>query len=304
MEFRHLRYFLAVAEELNFRRAAQRLHVTQPTLSTQIRQLEDQLGVVLFLRDTHQVRLTVPGAHLQELAREILRRTADACTRIRRVARGETGELSVGFVASLGHGLLPRAVRAYRRAYPEVELRLFQMETAQQVDALATRQLDLGFIGLGLSSETADLELMPVADEKLMAVFPEDHPLTRSRGRARKSISLSHLHAEPFLFASRKSAPLFNPWLQVLCRQAGFQPEVVREEGEPITVLNYVAAGLGVSILPAQFARFSTVGVVFVPLARPVPSYRYCAAWLPRNHHPALARFVEIAKGHSDPEPS
>lgn len=296
MELRHLRYFLAVAEELSFRRAAQRLHVTQPTLSVQVRQLEEQLGVTLFERDTHHVRLTVPGMHFQEHARDLVRRAADARLRVRRVASGETGELSVGFVASLGHGLLPRVVRDYRRKFPGVELHLFQMETAQQIEALANRRLDLGFIGMGLSADLADLEIAPVADERLMAAFPEDHPLLLWRGRPRKSIPLGHLQGEPFLFASRKSAPLFNPWLLLLCRQAGFQPEVVREEGEPVTVLNYVAAGLGVSILPEQFSKLFTVGVAFLPLARPVPRYRYCAAWLPGNHHAALLRFVEAAQ--------
>lgn len=290
-----MRYFLAVAEELNFRKAAERLHVSQPTLSTQVRQLEEEMGVQLLKRDTHSVSLTPAGQHFQEHVRDILRQTDEAQRQARRMARGETGELSIGFVASLGQGLLPNVLRAYRKRFPEVELRLAQMDTTQQIEALANRRLDLGFIGLGLSAEVADLQLATVADERLMAVFPQDHPLTRSHGRPRKSIALSELAHEPFLFASRKGAPLFNPWLIVLCQQAGFQPEVIREDGQPVTVMNYVAAGLGVTILPAQFARMSMTGVTFVPLASPVPSYRYCAAWYPHNAHSALAHFVEMA---------
>lgn len=290
-----MRYFLAVAEELNFRKAAERLHVSQPTLSTQIRQLEEEMEVQLLKRDTHSVSLTPAGHHFQEHVRDILRHTDDAQRQARRMARGETGELSIGFVASLGHGLLPNVLRAYRKRFPEVELRLTQMDTTQQIEDLANRRLDLGFIGLGLSAEVSDLQLATVADERLMAVFPQDHPLTRKNGRLRKNIALAELAHEPFLFASRKGAPLFNPWLIVLCQQAGFQPEVIREDGQPVTVMNYVAAGLGVTILPAQFGRMSMTGVTFVPLALPVPSYRYCAAWSPHNPHSALAHFVEIA---------
>lgn len=290
-----MRYFLAVAEELNFRRAAERLHVSQPTLSAQIRQLEEEMGVQLLKRDTHSVNLTPAGHSFQEHVRDILRQTDEAQRQARRMARGETGELSIGFVASLGQGLLPNVLRAYRKRFPEVELRLTQMDTTQQIEALGNRRLDLGFIGLGLSAEVSDLQLATVADERLMAAFPQDHPLTRNKGRIRKSLDLAELAHERFLFASRKGAPLFNPWLIVLCQQAGFQPEVVREEGQPVTVLNYVAAGLGITILPAQFSRMAMTGVTFIPLAAPVPSYRYCAAWSPHNQHTALANFVEIA---------
>src|SRR5690554_5350927 len=132
MELRHMRYFLAVAEELNFRKAAERLHVSQPTLSTQVRQLEEEMGVQLLKRDTHSVSLTPAGQHFQEHVRDILRQTDEAQRQARRMARGETGELSIGFVASLGQGLLPNVLRAYRKRFPEVELRLAQMDTTQQ----------------------------------------------------------------------------------------------------------------------------------------------------------------------------
>lgn len=296
MELRHLRYFEAVAEELNFRRAAQRLNVTQPSLSMQIRQLEEEMEARLLERDTHRVSLTPAGRHFLEDCRRILRDAADSTRNAQRISRGETGQLSIGFVASLGHGLLPRVLSAYRKKFPGVELRLTEMDTTQQIEALIARRLDLGFVGLGLPAESSDLQLTLVAEEKLVAVLPQDHPLAQRGGRPAKSIRLRALSGEKFLLSARQNAPIYNPWIIALCQQAGFQPHEVQELGQPVTVLNYVAAGLGVTVLPAQFSRFSTVGVSFVPLTAPAPTYRYYAAWSPKNQHSALHHFVEIAR--------
>jgi len=294
MELRHLRYFCAVAEELNFRRAAERLHVTQPSLSAQVRKLEEELEVRLLDRDTHHVALTPAGRYFHREAGQILLSAQTAARNARRVDRGELGALSIGFVGSLGHGLMPSVLRAYRKKFPRIELKLTEMDTAQQVEALGARRLDLGFIGLGLPAETSDLQLATVAEETLHVALPLGHALLK--GKKVATLPLARLAGEKFLLAARESAPLFNPWLLVLCQQAGFQPEILQETGQPVTVLNYVAAGLGVTILPAQFARLPTVGVRFVPLAKPVPPYRYCAAWSPRNTHAALSQFVAIAR--------
>jgi len=292
MELRHLRYFEAVAEELSFRRAALRLNVTQPSLSTQIRQLEEQVGARLLERDTQRVSLTPAGRQFLEDCRRILRDADESARRAARVFRGEIGHVSIGFVASLGHGLLPSVLCAYRRRFPEVDLRLAEMDTTQQIDALTARRLDLGFIGLGLPKETSDLRLALVAEEKLVAVLPQDHPL----GRKDKTLRLRALAGERFLLGARQNAPIYNPWVIALCQQAGFQPCDVQETGQPVTVLNYVAAGLGVTLLPAQFSRLPTVGVRFVPLAKPAPVYRYYAAWSPRNETTALLQFLKVAR--------
>lgn len=292
-----MRYFLSVAEELSFRRAAERVHVTQPSLSAQIRQLEAEIGARLLERDTHQVSLTAAGRSFLEDCRRILRDADDSVRTVQRIASGKAGQLSIGFVSSLGHGLLPSVLKTYRRRYPDVDLRLLEMDTSQQIQELNAHRLDLGFIGLGQPSDKmTNLELTTVAEEKLMAVLPQDHPIVANAKITIKSVKLSALAHERFILAARPSAPVYNPWLVVLCQQAGFQPNVVQEVGQPVTVLNYVAAGLGITILPAQFKRLSTVGVRFVPLGAPVPSYRYCAAWSAQNQHSALTNFVEIAK--------
>ena len=296
MELRHLRYFEAVAEELNFRRAARRMNVTQPSLSTQIRQLEEEMQARLLDRDTHRVALTPAGRRFLDDCRRLLRDAAESARTARRISRGEAGQLSVGFVASLGYGLLPRVLRVYRKKFPDVGLRLVDMDTTQQIEALAAGQLDVGFIGLGLPRETSDLRLELVAEEKLVAVLPQDHPRATAGGRAAKSIRLRALAAERLLLSARQSAPIYNPWILTLCQQAGFQPHDVQEAGQAVTVLNYVAAGMGVTILPAQFSRVPTAGVRFVPLVAPAPVYRYYAAWQPQNRHVALQHLVDLAR--------
>jgi DNA-binding transcriptional LysR family regulator len=298
MELRHLRYFTAVAEELNFRRAATRLNMTQPSLSAQIRQLEDLVGAQLLERDTHRVSLTPAGARFLEDSRRILRDAGDSIRTASRIARGETGQLAIGFVASLGHGLFPRVLRAFRKRFPDVDLRLSEMDTTQQIEALAAHRLDLGFIGLGLPKDTAtDLELALVAKEKLVAAIPEDHRLaTHSRtGRHPAAIRLRSLAGERLLLTARQNAPIYNPWIVTLCQQAGFHPHDVQEAGQPVTVLNYVAAGLGVTILPAQFSRVPTAGVRFAPLTRPSPVYSYYVAWRRENSGSALQNFINSA---------
>jgi len=296
MELRNIRYFLAVAEELNFRRAAERLFITQPSLSAQLKKLEEEIDARLLDRDTHRVSLTAAGRSFAESGRRILRDVEDCARTVRRIARGEMGRLSVAFVPSLGHGLLPRIMRRYRRQFPQMELHLVEMDTPQQIEAIGDNRLDVGFIGLGIGTNTAsDIKMETVVEERLMAVLPEDHPLLANGQRQLKSLRLSSLANERFVLAARHSAPLYNPWVILLCQQAGFQPQVIQETGQPVTVLNYVAAGIGVSILPAQFSRLSTAGVRFLPLSHPVPLYRYCAAWSKRNEHSALRHIVRVA---------
>ena len=293
MELRHLRAFVAVAERLHFRRAAEVLRMSQPALSSQIRALEEAVGARLLERTTHRVALTPAGRRFLADARRLLRGAEDAAVAARRQAAGEIGEITLGFVPSLTYHLLPLLLQRFRQAMPEVELRLREMDTAQQIDALISHQLDLGFIGLGHTRETEDLQLALVGEEQLVAVLAEGHPLLRRR---RASLALRELADTPLYLAARESAPLFNPWIVVLCQQAGFQPKIVREEGQPATTISYAAAGMGATILPAQYAQLRPPGVCFVPLARPVPRYRYFAAWAESHAHPARSRFIELAR--------
>jgi DNA-binding transcriptional LysR family regulator len=295
MELRHLRSYVAVAERLHFRRAAETLHLSQPALSSQIRLLEAEVGVKLLERSTHHVVLTPGGRRFLARARQLLRDADDAVQAARRESAGEVGEIVLGFVPSLTYHRLPLLLRAFRRQMPKIELRLLEMDTVQQIEALAKHRIDLGFIGLGLTREADELHLAQVDDERLVAVMAEDHPILVKRRR--KELKLSELAQTPLYLAARETAPLYNPWIFVLCQQAGFQPNVALEAGQPATAISYAAAGMGVTILPAQYGRICPPGVCYIPLAKPVPRYRYFAAWSESNLHPALARFVEIARG-------
>jgi DNA-binding transcriptional LysR family regulator len=296
MELRHMRYFLAVGEELNFRKAAERMHIAQPSLSVQIQQMEDEIGTPLLERNTHQVALTAAGSEFLDSCRRLLRDVEDSKQKALRIARGEWGQLSIGFVPSLGYQLLPKTLHAYRSKFPDVELQLVEMDTSRQLKAIEDHRLDLGFIGLGQSSEKlTELQVALVAQERLFAVVPQNHPLAKP-ANVKAGVALHSFANERLLLADTQSAPLFNPWLKVLCQQSGFQPSVVEESGQPITVLNYVAAGLGITILPAQYRYLGTAGVSFLPLVRPITRYRYYAAWLPQNKYSALHRFIKIAR--------
>jgi DNA-binding transcriptional LysR family regulator len=255
--------------------------------------LEEDVGVQLLRRDSHKVELTPAGRSFLEACRRLLQDTDNYTRTARRIARGDSVPLSIGFVPSLAHGLLPRILRLFRQRFPDVQLFLSEMDSTAQIEQIADKRIDLGLIGLGLSKDIPELEIVVVAEERLVAAIPQDHPLAHKR---RKSIPLKALADERFLLGSRVSAPVFNPWIIVLCQQAGFQPHVLQESGQPITVLNYVAAGLGVTILPEQFSRLVTAGVCFIPLAQPTPAYRYCAAWMRNNSHPALPNFIGIAR--------
>lgn len=294
MELRHLRYFEAVAQTLSFRRAAGLLHVTQPTLSAQIRQLEEEIGVRLLDRDTHHVALTPAGTRFLDDCRRLLQDAEESVRSAQRLGRGEAGRLSIGFVPSLAHGIFSRILHAYRRRFPDIELRLTELDTTRQMQALQAGRIDLALIGLGLPAEGRDgLRQVDVTEERLMAVLPEGHPLIPKREG--QNLPLRALAQERFLLPDPTRAPLFNPWLIVLCQQAGFQPQIEHVNGQPVSVLNFVAAGLGITMLGAQFRRFGIEGVRFVPLAKPVPGYRYCATWQRTNKHPALLNFVETA---------
>ena len=291
MELRHLRYFVAVAEELNFRRAAVRLHVAQPALSLQVRQLEEELGAALFDRDRHHVALTAAGSVFLDHARRVLDNAGEAARAAGRAARGETGRLSIGFSAQLSYEWLPTVLRLFHRAVPDVEIGLTELTPVRQIEELLARRMDLGIIGLDLPEPHEELEVAVMTEERLVVALPLDHPLAR-----RRKLTLAELAKEKFIFTSRANAPAYNPWLVALCEQAGFTPKVALEADRSPSSLNYVAAGFGVAIFPAQIGRLATPGAAFVSLDDAVPRYQLCVAWRRDSRTPALERFLEVAR--------
>ncbi len=289
MELRHLRYFVAVAEELHFGRAAARLGISQPPLSQQIRQLERELGFELFQRTRRRVRLTEAGAVYLEEARGILSRVGQAGAAARRVARGEAGALAVGFVASATYGLLPTLFRRFRERNPEVALALNEMSTADQVAALRSGRIQLGFARRPVGDEA--LAAVPLLDEPLRVALPRAHRLA-----SRRSVPLRDLAAEPFVLFPRAPRPGWMDFVAGVCRQAGFQPEVTQETLELSTTVALVAAGIGVTLVPASAEALQLAGVVYRPLAPPAPRTRLLALYRPDDQAPAVARFLEVAR--------
>lgn len=291
MDFRQLRSFVAVAEALSFRRAAESLHLAQPALSAQIQQLEEDVGVLLLERDSHHVALTAAGREFLEHSRRMLRAAEEARQTARRASRGETGQLSIGFIAQLSYEWLPKVLSAYHRRFPGVELTLTEMSPVQQVVELLAHRLDLGICGVGLSELREELSSTVLSEEDLVAALPWRHPLARQ-----KSLPLAALAGEGFIFSGPTYAPNLTAWFIGLCRQAGFEPRVVREADRAPSTLNYVAAGFGVSIFPAQIGRLKTPGVRFVPLEIDGVRYPLGAVWHRDNHTPALGQFLKAAR--------
>jgi DNA-binding transcriptional LysR family regulator len=290
IELRHLRYFLAVADTLHFGRAAKKLGMAQPPLSQQIRRLEEMLGTPLFERTTRGVTLTPAGALLRERAAATLARLAEDLEQTRRIARGEEGRLVIGFSGSVMFTELPAAIQQYRRTYPGVEVQLREMWTAEQLRALADGSIDVGLLRDG--GRHPDLTITPLLREAFHAVLPSDHRLRRQR-----TLDPASLEGEPFvLFARRMGTLAFDRTLRC-CLDAGFQPEIVQEAPQFPTLIRLVAAGLGVSLVPACVATVAFPGAIY----RPLRSKRWTSVDIGSRStgtSATAAAFVETVRGH------
>ena len=257
MELRHLRYFIAVAEELHFTRAAQRLHLGQPPLSAQIQALEREVGAQLLERTKRSVRLTDAGKLFLEDARRILALSEQAGENARRADRGEIGQLRVGFTSSMPFSeILPRVVNLYRRRYPQVNLSLQEMATMRQIEAIANRVLDIGFIRTPEFEVDAGVQLTTLRHDPLVLVLPTTHRLAR-----RKTVAIADLKDEPFVIYSRDVGTGLHTRLMNLCRSEGFELTIAQEAREASTIIGLVAAGCGISVLPESFQCIKMSGV-------------------------------------------
>jgi DNA-binding transcriptional LysR family regulator len=252
MDLRHLRYFLAVAEELHFGRAALRLHMAQPPLSQQIRRLEEEIGYPLFLRSSRSVKLTPAGKSLVDRARRTLHKVDEDLEAVRSVARGEVGVLKVGFVGSAMLTRLPSVLDKYRRLYSRVQLHLNELHTSQLIDALRDGSADVALARDAGPAE--DLHVEPAFIEPFVVVVPRRHPLAKL-----KSIPIAQLKDEPFVFFPRSAGN--HAWERAIAA-LGFHPNIVQEAPQWLTIVRLVAAGLGVSIAPASVQQIASPDVV------------------------------------------
>lgn len=269
MELRHLRYFVAVGDARHFTRAAEALGIGQPPLSQQIMALEREVGTPLFRRLPRGVELTSAGQAFMEDARRILRDVDQATARAQRVARGELGRIRIGMINSAPfHSLIPKVIREFRRRYPAVALSLEERTTPGLAAAVRNETVDAAFVR-PLLEEEPGLRSEALVDEDMVVALPAGHALA-----ARARIPLLALSIEPFVLFSRAVGAGLHDEIIRACRNAGFSPRVVQEASQVTSIVNLVAAGLGVSIVPASMQHVHTEGVSYRPIQRPVPKAR------------------------------
>lgn len=290
MELRHLRYFIAVAEELHFGRAAERLGISQPPLSQQIQALEEEIGARLFERTNRRVELTDAGRLFLDESRQVLAQVDKAVLLARRAHLGELGELKIGFTSSAPFtSTIPSSIHALRKAYPDVHLDLQEMSSRQVLKALLEESLQVGVIRpLALPDAVHWVELFR---EPLVAVLRADHPLAAG---SEDGLAIAALAEEPFVFFPRSYGTGLYDQVIALTRQAGFSPRIAQEASEAMTIIGLVSAGLGVSILPASFRRTRVDGVVYRTLSDPEAT---TAVWLVRRQNegsPLALSFIDL----------
>jgi DNA-binding transcriptional LysR family regulator len=302
MELRHLRYFVAVAEELNFTHAAERLRVAQPALSSQIKDLEEELQTALFERGRRGVQLTRAGKTFYQRARAILRQSAEAAHEARAAAGAISGSLVIGFLSGLHLNYLAPVIAAFRQAHPKVEFDYYHALQPQQLKALREGRLDIGFLMLPLPLD--GLKQQVIWRLPFKVTLAQRHPLAK-----RKAFELADLRGEDFVFCTRESRPGFYDEFFHQCANAGFRPRIVKEVGGyPTTMLGLVSVGVGISVLPHfdQVERFH--GVVWRELTKPRMWTDYALVWRRQSASAIIEQFVALAEQMfpqpPDPEPA
>jgi DNA-binding transcriptional LysR family regulator len=287
MDLRRLRYFVVAAEELNFTRAAERLHMAQPPLSAQIKQLERDVGVRLFDRTSRGVGLTEPGRLLLKEARRVLVQLEQATSMVRRVGDGEVGRMTLGFVPSAADGVLPTVLREFWGRYPDVELFLQEMDPDQEVQRLHDRRIDAGFLYLPLHDPA--LETKAVSREPFVLALPEAHPLA-----AEPWVEVRALADEPFILPARYRMPGLHGQILEVCREAGFVPRAVHKEVWLMhTIVGLVAGGIGVALVPASMRHLRRTGVVYKEVKGLLPTVEMAVVWRRDETCPVLHAFLD-----------
>lgn len=288
MELRQLRYFVALAEEGHFGRAAERVFVVQQALSGSIRNLEEELGVKLFERTTRRVQLTSAGTEFLSGARQILSLLDQSADRARRAAKGEVGRLAVGFVSGLAFGGLPEVVQTFRARFPAVAVELLELTAAEQEQALREHRIDVGFVLLPVRDPALAREAL--WRQELVVALPSGHPLA-----SRERVRVEDLRDEPFVFFPRSVRAAYFDQVMALTTAAGFQPRIVQEAIEVPTLLSLVAAGIGVFLPIKFFAKLALPGVTYLALEH-APVVEIDAVWRRADASPVVRQFLAVGR--------
>lgn len=287
MELRHLRYFVAVAEEGHFGRAARRLRIAQPPLSRQIHALEAELGFSLFDRSRRRIELTPAGEVFLRRTRHVFDALEAGVIEARRASRGELGRIAVGYPSSVAYSGITELLRAFRARSPRVDLVLREMPPQDQLLALKERRLDVAFVRGPLADDA--VASLPVRTEALVAALPAEHRLAR-----KKKLALAELSGEAFVSFPRARGPSFFDLLMRLCHEAGFTPDIVQEAPQ-LDMVSLVAAGYGVAIVPESVRHVRRDGLVYVPLVE-APTTTLLVAWRPDDTSPVVRDFLDVVR--------
>jgi DNA-binding transcriptional LysR family regulator len=291
LEFRQVRYFLAVAEELHFRRAAERLHVAQPAISQQIARLEADLGVRLLERSSRSVQLTAAGQTFLAEARVLLRQRDEAIIATRRAASGDVGRLNIGFVGPAALSVLSELIRTYRTRYPDVDLNLHDCATVEQLKLLDAQELDVGFLRLPAAADGLTFEL--VKTEPICIMLPTGHPLNQRPVDA--PVDITELADQPLITLPRDLEPVVVDQIIALCVDAGFSPRIVQEAAQMYVIIALVNAEIGLVLVPESLQALRHVGVAYRPLrSRKTVAVQTGMAWRTSNTSPVLASFLRF----------
>jgi DNA-binding transcriptional LysR family regulator len=293
MDLRKLRYFSVLAEEKHFGRAAQRLSLSQPPLSLAIRQLEEEIGARLFERTSRNVSLTAAGVALQREAEVLLRRTEETRLLVKAIADGKEGRLRLGFGSSMLYRGFPRILDAFQAASPDIELSVQELNSTEQVEALQRDEIDLGFIH---GREVPDhLDGFRYHAEPFVACVPRDHPCAGAR-----TLRLSRLRDDEFVLFSRNVSPDYYQSIIATCLSAGFSPRVRHQVRHWLSVVSFVANGLGVALVPSTLKASNMAGAVFVPIQEAkILSETWCVWKSGGPQRPALDMLIQAARKQS-----
>ncbi|MBD1382964.1 LysR family transcriptional regulator [Metabacillus arenae] len=290
MDLRHLKYFVTVADELHFGRAAKKLRIAQPPLSQQIKSLESELGVLLLHRTKRQVTLTEAGEVFYKRATKILKEVSQAKEEVRRIHNGEIGQLIIGFAGLVTFDLLPLVLRSFQAAFPNVEIVLHHLTTTEQITLLHQHDIDVGILIPPIDNN--DIELKIIKEEPFVVALRKDHPHEFT-----SPIDISKLASENFIMPPRSAGLGYYDSIISLCHQAGFSPFTTQEAKELQTVVSLVASGIGVAILPSSIQYLKNDSVSYVSIQNCPNSIKTAIAYHKDNKSPVLGSFLNLVNG-------
>jgi len=290
IELRHFVYFLTVAEELHFRRAAEKLFIAQPGLSTQIKQMEQSLGVSLFIRDKKKVRLTPAGVYLKKEVEVLMNHLKKIKKQVGLIGEGQLGEVRIGFLGSAMQQVIPNLLLKLQKQFPEIHTSLDELSNRAQIESVLKDKLDIGFVRLG--RVPASLQLQPVFEDTFSLVIPNEMPLNETNFKGMHQVS-----EEPFILFSQEYSPLYYETVLSICQDAGFLPKVSHKSVHAHTIFRLVESGLGIAIVPTALQHGFNMQVKFIELKKIEQRAVLSAIWKKENRNPVLQHCLRLLLG-------